>query len=222
MEVTKTLNRICAMARIKGVTPHTLWHTFASVAADLGFSELTIAGLLGHSALGVTQRYIHLDKALVVAADRSRRTLKAFCRPSNGAQRGPHNRAERIRPLRPKATGSNPVGCATSDAILKYFNKANGAQVRCLVSCPTSMSLLSHRGCDSRAPARLCKTQRGHLFRPVQDTGRSSRQAGSRISALSRNPRPATCTTTFCRRSGMVQRNHGSPATHACAYPQRP
>jgi len=31
---------------------------------------LTIAGLLGHSARGVTQGYIHLDAALVVAADR--------------------------------------------------------------------------------------------------------------------------------------------------------
>jgi integrase len=29
-------------------TPHTLPHTFVSVAGDLGFSELTIAALLGH------------------------------------------------------------------------------------------------------------------------------------------------------------------------------
>jgi hypothetical protein len=36
---------------------------------DLGFSELTIAGLLGHAARGVTQGYVHLDAALVVAAD---------------------------------------------------------------------------------------------------------------------------------------------------------
>lgn len=40
------------------------------MAAELGFSELTIAGLLGHATRGVTQRYIHLDEALVVAADR--------------------------------------------------------------------------------------------------------------------------------------------------------
>lgn len=66
---TKVLARLCAMAGVEVVTPHTLRHTFASVAADLGFSELTIAGLLGHAAMGVTQRYIHLDKALVVAAD---------------------------------------------------------------------------------------------------------------------------------------------------------
>ncbi|MFG1352672.1 tyrosine-type recombinase/integrase [Xanthobacter autotrophicus] len=58
------------MARLEDVTPHTLRHTFASVAGDLGFSELTIAALLGHAARGVTQRYIHIDEALRLAADR--------------------------------------------------------------------------------------------------------------------------------------------------------
>lgn len=46
-----------------------LRHTFASVAASLGFSELTISGLLGHAPRGVTQRYVHPDTALVIAAD---------------------------------------------------------------------------------------------------------------------------------------------------------
>jgi len=68
--VVRVLDRICRKAELKGVTPHVLRHTFASVAGDLGFSELTIAGLLGHSAHGITQRYVHLDTALVVAADR--------------------------------------------------------------------------------------------------------------------------------------------------------
>lgn len=64
----KTIRRLCSLARIEGVTLHTLRHTFASVAAELGYSELTIAGLLGHASMGVTQRYVHLDKALVIAA----------------------------------------------------------------------------------------------------------------------------------------------------------
>lgn len=68
--VVRVLDRVCEKANLDDVTPHVLRHTFASVAGDLGFSELTIAGLLGHSARGVTQRYIHLDTALVVAADR--------------------------------------------------------------------------------------------------------------------------------------------------------
>jgi integrase len=68
--VVRVLDRVCHKAKFKGVTPHVLRHTFASVAGDLGFSELTIAGLLGHSPRGVTQAYVHLDTALVVAADR--------------------------------------------------------------------------------------------------------------------------------------------------------
>lgn len=68
--VVRVLNRICRKAHLENVTPHVLRHTFASIAGDLGFSELTIAGLLGHSAHGITQRYVHLDTALVVAADR--------------------------------------------------------------------------------------------------------------------------------------------------------
>src|SRR5271170_7364142 len=68
--VVRVLERVCAKAGLKDVTPHVLRHTFASVAGDLGFSELTIAGLLGHSARGVTQGYVHLDAALIVAADR--------------------------------------------------------------------------------------------------------------------------------------------------------
>jgi integrase len=67
--VVRVLDRVCRTAKLEGVTPHVLRHTFASVAGDLGFSELTIAGLLGHSARGVTQGYVHLDAALVVAAD---------------------------------------------------------------------------------------------------------------------------------------------------------
>lgn len=67
--LVRVLDRLCAIARIEGVTPHVLRHTFASVAGDMGFSELTIAGLLGHAGRGVTQRYIHLDRALVHAAN---------------------------------------------------------------------------------------------------------------------------------------------------------
>jgi integrase len=67
----KVLKRICAKAGLKGVTVHVLRHSFAATAAEMGFSELTIAGLLGHSVPGVTARYAHVpDSALVAAADR--------------------------------------------------------------------------------------------------------------------------------------------------------
>jgi integrase len=58
-------------AKLQGVTPHTLRHSFASVAGDLGFTESTIAAMLGHSAGSITSRYIHhLDTVLVAAADK--------------------------------------------------------------------------------------------------------------------------------------------------------
>lgn len=51
-------------------TPHVLRHSFASVANDLGFTETTIAALVGHSRGTITSRYIHtVDTALVMAAD---------------------------------------------------------------------------------------------------------------------------------------------------------
>ena len=57
-------------------------------------SELTIAGLLGHSARGVTQGYVHLDTALVVAADRvSAGIAELLDGVASGTQRkkGPRN-----------------------------------------------------------------------------------------------------------------------------------
>ena len=49
---------------------YVLRHSFAAVAAELGFSELTIAGLLGHKVPGITARYAHVpDRALLAAAD---------------------------------------------------------------------------------------------------------------------------------------------------------
>lgn len=68
--VVRVLDRVCQKAELADITPHTLRHTFASLAGDLGFSELTIAALLGHSARGVTQRYVHIDEALRMTADR--------------------------------------------------------------------------------------------------------------------------------------------------------
>ena len=65
------LGRLCAIAKIADVTPHTLRHTFGSVAGDLGFSELTIAAMLGHAAQTVTQGYIHVDEALRLAVART-------------------------------------------------------------------------------------------------------------------------------------------------------
>ena len=63
--------RVAAKAGLASdVTPHVLRHSFASIAADLGFSELTIAALLGHKKASVTSKYAHhADAILLQAAD---------------------------------------------------------------------------------------------------------------------------------------------------------
>src|SRR3546814_11989741 len=40
------------------------------MANDLGFTEITIAALLGHASGSITSRYVHtLDSALIIASD---------------------------------------------------------------------------------------------------------------------------------------------------------
>jgi integrase len=50
------------------VTPHVLRHSFASVADDLEYSELTIAALIGHKKASVTSKYAHKADALLLQA----------------------------------------------------------------------------------------------------------------------------------------------------------
>ena len=52
------------------ITPHVLRHSFASVAADLGYSEPTIAALIGHKGGSIT-RHLHSfgQSVLLGAAD---------------------------------------------------------------------------------------------------------------------------------------------------------
>jgi hypothetical protein len=103
--VVRVLDRVCAKAKLAGVTPHVLRHTFASIAGDLGFSELTIAGLLGHSSRGVTQRYVHLDAALAVAADRVSAEIAKYL---DGETKGEPKTAAQTRKGRPvRAAGSS-------------------------------------------------------------------------------------------------------------------
>ena len=47
-----------------------LRHSFASLAADLGYNESTIASLIGHKTHSMTSRYMHsADAVLLAAAD---------------------------------------------------------------------------------------------------------------------------------------------------------
>ncbi len=62
--------KIFADTELADLTAHVLRHSFASIANDLGFTEITIAALLGHASGSITSRYVHtLDAALIMAAD---------------------------------------------------------------------------------------------------------------------------------------------------------
>ena len=50
------------------ITPHVFRHSFASMANDLGYSESTIAALIGHKGHSITSRYVHSADALLLAA----------------------------------------------------------------------------------------------------------------------------------------------------------
>lgn len=68
--VPRILMELFEKAKIKGASVHSFRHTFASVAAQLNYSELTIAGLIGHRVPGVTARYAQVpDSALLSVAD---------------------------------------------------------------------------------------------------------------------------------------------------------
>lgn len=55
---------------LENLCAHALRHSFASMAAALGYSDAIIAGFLGHKLHTVTNRYTHLtDKSLIQAAN---------------------------------------------------------------------------------------------------------------------------------------------------------
>jgi integrase len=56
------------LAMPKDITPHSLRHSFASLAGDLGLADSTIARLLGHSQSSITSRYIHMEKSVIEAS----------------------------------------------------------------------------------------------------------------------------------------------------------
>ena len=93
-ELKASIAELFDAAGLKDARSHDLRRTFGSIAADEGYSDATIAELLGHSRRGVTQRhYIRRpDAALVAAADRASARIA-------GAMGGPRETAE-VVPLR--------------------------------------------------------------------------------------------------------------------------
>lgn len=65
------IERVMGRAGLDGVTAHTLRHSFASVAADLDYSDSTIGAMLGHAGGTITSKYTHrLDSVLLAAANK--------------------------------------------------------------------------------------------------------------------------------------------------------
>jgi integrase len=70
--LAKSMGGICKAAGIADATAHTLRHSLATHASDLGISEPVIAALLGHSRHSVTSRYTHvIDTTLIAASDKA-------------------------------------------------------------------------------------------------------------------------------------------------------
>jgi len=82
---TKLFRIICDRAGLENVTPHTLRHSFATVAGELHYAEVTIGALLGHRQNTMTGRYTHpVDAAIIGAANRVSETIAAYM--ANGAK----------------------------------------------------------------------------------------------------------------------------------------
>ncbi|MEP6891975.1 MAG: tyrosine-type recombinase/integrase, partial [Nitrospirota bacterium] len=58
----KAFRKACATAGIKGVTPHTLWHTFASRLVMSGANLRTVQELGGWQTIAMVERYSHLSR----------------------------------------------------------------------------------------------------------------------------------------------------------------
>ena len=65
----KLWDRIAKLGHLPvDLTPHVLRHSYASLAGDLGYSEPTIAALVGHKGRSITSRYTHVADAVLLAA----------------------------------------------------------------------------------------------------------------------------------------------------------
>jgi integrase len=67
----KLWNRILRLCELPSdVTPNVLRHSFTSLGADMGYSDVTIGAIVGHKGRTTTSRYIHsADAVLLSAAD---------------------------------------------------------------------------------------------------------------------------------------------------------
>lgn len=84
-------NAACDKAKIKGVTWHTLRHTFASRLVMAGVDLKTVQELMGHKTIAMTARYAHLAPGHKLNA---LERLVNFQTPSQG---GDHEQTEQVQ-----------------------------------------------------------------------------------------------------------------------------
>jgi integrase len=98
-DLKKAIAALFDEAGLKDARSHDLRRTFASTAAELGYSDATIAELIGHARRGVTERHYvrRPDAVLIAAADRVAAQIQAAMK-GNGAK---------IVPI--KKTGGTPA-----------------------------------------------------------------------------------------------------------------
>lgn len=79
-DIKRAFSAACEKAKIKGLHWHDLRHTFGTRLAEAGFSEATIAELMGHSNPRTTRRYTHgTDRAKREAVEAVRRSHTSVC-----------------------------------------------------------------------------------------------------------------------------------------------
>lgn len=61
IDIKKAWNEALKRAQIKNCRPHDMRHTFCTLAAKQGGSNLELATAMGHRTLNMLQRYTHLD-----------------------------------------------------------------------------------------------------------------------------------------------------------------
>ena len=75
-DLRKPFDRVCEASEIDGLRVHDLRHSFATIAISSGASLYDVQKLLGHSDIGMTQRYAHMvDDSLQKATDNVGKTI---------------------------------------------------------------------------------------------------------------------------------------------------
>jgi integrase len=66
----KLWNKILKLGEMAAdVTPNVLRHSFISLGADLGYSDITIGAIVGHKGRTITSRYVHSADSVLLSAD---------------------------------------------------------------------------------------------------------------------------------------------------------